>query len=186
MNVLIGTVGGNWTARQIPGWDDVRVTEIATADFLPLPIPVTLLAARSGDMLVAGLMTPEALQQSGEVVHLAPEYFQKASGYFSYVGVQDLWQRLSSVFAPGAPLRMWIAPESVLPPDVLQKLDRLLMLQPPLKRLVAWNDGVSWLNVEGALAEDPQQQEFMPALCDLVESIVAEQDKKQDVVPRKP
>jgi hypothetical protein len=182
MNTLINTVGGNWTARQIPGWDEVRVSEMAGS----LPLPATLLAAQNGDMLVAGLMAPEALLQSGEVVHLAPEQFLQAPGFFSYVGVQNLWQRLSRLLGRGSPLRMLLGLDGRLSPDMLQKLDRLLMLQPPVKRLMAWNDGVSWLNVEGALAEDPQQQEFMPALCDLVESIVAEQDKKQDVVPRKP
>lgn len=182
MNALINAVGGNWTARQIPGWDEVRVSEMAGS----LPVPATLLAARNGDILVAGLMAPEALLQSGEVTHLAPEQFLQAPGFFSYVGVQNLWQRLSRLLGLGSPLRMLLGLDGRLSPDMLQKLDRLLMLQPPVKRLMAWNDGVSWLNVEGALAEDPQQQEFMPALCDLLESIVAEQEKKEKAVPKKP
>ncbi|MBQ6669636.1 MAG: hypothetical protein IJM72_06215, partial [Deltaproteobacteria bacterium] len=98
MNTLINTVGGNWTARQIPGWDEVRVSEMAGS----LPLPATLLAARNGDMLVAGLMAPEALLQSGEVVHLAPEQFLQAPGFFSYVGVQNLWQRLSRLLGRGS------------------------------------------------------------------------------------
>ena len=62
---------------------------------------------------------------------------------------------------------------------MLQKLDRLLILQPPVKQLMAWNDGLSWTSAEGVLVEDPQQQEFMPALCDLMESIAAEQERKK-------
>ncbi|MBR5998141.1 MAG: hypothetical protein IK027_03445 [Deltaproteobacteria bacterium] len=175
MDTLVGTVGGSWTARQVPGWDDVRVSEMAGS----LPLPATLLAARSGDMLVAGLMAPEALLQPGDAARLAPEQFRQAPGYFSYVGVQNLWQRLSRLLAPGSPLRTLSGLDGKLSPEMLQKLDRLLILQPPVKQLMAWNDGLSWTSAEGVLVEDPQQQEFMPALCDLMESIAAEQERKK-------